>query len=188
MREKRYLFLTMPAIALASLLGNTPVAFAEERVCTGTIGAVTLDNVLVPDRRSCTLNGTRLKGTLTVSTGATLSASGVRVNGNIQAEGVKAVYVNPGSVVEGNIQTKQGGSARIDRVDVLGDLQFEANNRTLCVTYTDVGGNLQVFLNTGGVTLLRNGIAENLQCKENRPRPTGGGNLAGDKEDQCARL
>ncbi len=29
----------------------------------------------------------------------------------------------------------------------------------------------------------------NLQCKENQPRPTGGGNIVhGNKEDQCARL
>jgi hypothetical protein len=186
--KKRCLFYTTPALTLALLLGALPAAVAEERVCKGTIGAITLDNVLVPDGRSCTLNGTRLKGTLKVSTGATLSASGVRVNGNIQAEGAKAVYVNPGSIVGGNIQIKQGGSARIERVEVLGDLQLESNNRALRVTSTEVGGNLQVFQNTGGVTLLRNVIAENLQCKENSPRPTGGGNVAGDKEDQCARL
>jgi hypothetical protein len=33
-----------------------------------------------------------------------------------------------------------------------------------------------------------NSIAENLQCQANNPRPTGGGNTAGDKEDQCAAL
>jgi len=32
-------------------------------------------------------------------------------------------------------------------------------------------------------------IVGNLQCKENRPAPTGGRNVVGgDKEDQCARL
>jgi len=179
---------TVAGLALTSVLGAAPVTFAEERVCTGTIGAVTLDNVLVPDGRSCTLNGTRLKGTLKVSTGATLSASGVRVNGNIQAEGARAVFVNPGSIIGGNIQIKQGGSARIDRVDILGDIQLESNSKALRVTENEVGGNLQVFQNTGGVTLLRNVIAENLQCKENSPPPTGGGNIAGDKEDQCANL
>jgi hypothetical protein len=47
---------------------------------------------------------------------------------------------------------------------------------------------MQVFQNTGGVRLLNNRIAENLQCKENDPPPTGSGNIAGDKEDQCAGL
>jgi hypothetical protein len=165
-----------------------PVALAEETVCTGTLGPVRLDNVLVPDGSSCTLNGTRLKGTLKVSTGATVSASAVRIIGNIQAEGAKAVYVNPGSIVGGNIQIKQGDSARIDRVEILGDMQLESNRASLRVTQNEVGGNMQIFQNTGGVKLLRNVIAENLQCKSNAPAPTGGGNIAGDKEDQCENL
>lgn len=186
--QKQYVVSVLTGLALTSLLGGASVAFAEERVCTGTIGAVSLDNVLVPDGRSCTLNGTRLKGTLKVGTGATLSASGVRINGNIQAEGAKAVFVNPGSIIGGNIQIKQGGSARISDVDIRGDLQLDSNNRALRVADTSVEGNLQVVKNTGGVTLLNNIIAENLQCKENSPPPTGGGNIAGDKEDQCANL
>jgi hypothetical protein len=52
-----------------------------------------------------------------------------------------------------------------------------------------VGGSVQVFQNKGGVRLARNRIDGNLQCKENRPAPTGGGNVVqGNKEDQCARL
>ena len=186
--QNRLAVFTIASLTVGCLLGGAPVAFAEERVCRSTIGAVSLDNVLVPEGRSCTLNGTRLKGTLKVSTGATLSASGVRVNGNIQAEGARAVYLNAGPIVGGSIQIKQGGTARIDRVEVLGDLQLEANSAAVRATDNEVGGNLQVFQNTGGVTLLRNVIAENLQCKENTPRPTGGGNIAGSKEDQCARL
>lgn len=82
---------TALAFALGVLLSGAPLAFAEETVCTGTLGPVTLDNVIVPERRSCTLNGTRLNGTLKVSTGATVSVSGVRINGNIQAEGARGL-------------------------------------------------------------------------------------------------
>ena len=43
--------------------------------------------------------------------------------------------------------------------------------------------------NAGGVTLASNHVDGNLQCKENRPAPTGSGNIVqGNKEDQCARL
>ena len=56
-----------------------------------------------------------------------------------------------------------------------------ANNNT-------VEANLQAVQNEGGVELTGNTIAENLQCKENNPPPTGGGNTAGDREDQCANL
>ena len=51
-----------------------------------------------------------------------------------------------------------------------------------------VGANLQAVQNQGGAELTGNTIAENLQCKENEPPPTGGGSTAGDKEDQCASL
>ena len=52
-----------------------------------------------------------------------------------------------------------------------------------------VNGDVQMFQNTGGVRVARNRIDGNLQCKENRPAPTGGGNVVqGNKEDQCARL
>jgi hypothetical protein len=42
-----------------------------------------LDNVLVPDGASCTMNGTRVEGNIVVKTGARLQATNVRVDGNI---------------------------------------------------------------------------------------------------------
>ena len=48
---------------------------------------------------------------------------------------------------------------------------------------------MQVFQNSGSVEIQYNTIDGNLQCKENAPAPTGGANrVAGNKEDQCARL
>lgn len=155
--------------ALAAAVVLAPPAAAEERACRGTIGAVTLDNVVVPSGATCVLNGTVLKGTLKVERGASLYASGIRVNGNIQAEGHRVVRSHGGRV-GGSIQLVQGGAA---------DLRWNA-----------VEGDVQLFTNTYGAKyLLRNTIDGNLQCKENTPAPTGGGNVVqGDKEDQCARL
>ena len=48
--------------------------------------------------------------------------------------------------------------------------------------------NFQANQNTGGLVIANNRIAQNLQCQANTPPPTGGGNTAGDKEDQCAAL
>ena len=60
-------------------------ASAEERVCRGTIGAVTVDNLRVPQDATCTLNDTRVEGTIKVERDATLKALGIRVIGNVQA-------------------------------------------------------------------------------------------------------
>ena len=186
--DKLLTLVIMTGIAMAFVIGKGATAYADDTVCTGTLGEITVDNIVVPDGRSCTLNGTRVEGNVFVLTRATLSASEVRVDGNIQAEGARAAYVNAGSFVGGNIQIVQGGSATIKRTRVNGDIQLFENSRKLVARRNRVGGNMQVFQNTGGVRLLNNRIAENLQCKENNPPPTGGGNIAGDKEDQCAGL
>jgi len=180
---------TVAGFALVFTLNGVPTAYAGDTVCVGTLGAVTIDgSVAVPDGRTCTLKGTRVKGNVFVYTGATLSANRVRVDGNIQAEGARAVYVNPGSVVGGNVQIKQGREARIDQVRIGGDLQFDENRGALSALRNEVDGNLQAVKNTGGLTISYNVIEEALQCKENNPPPRGTGNVAGDKEDQCARL
>ncbi len=51
-----------------------------------------------------------------------------------------------------------------------------------------IGGNLQAVENTGGLVIRFNVIEGVLQCKQNAPPPTGGGNQASDKEDQCENL
>lgn len=181
--------LTIRVLAAAlTLAGASFAAHAEETVCTGTIGTRTLDNIRVPAGRNCTLNGTRAIGTVKVGNGASLAAHGVQVNGNIQAEGAYSVLVRRNSFVGGSIQIKQGGGATIANTRINGDILFDENVRRLSATDNLIGGNLQAFKNFGGVVLYRNRIDGNLQCKENRPAPTGGGNRATSKEDQCARL
>lgn len=182
------LALVAALVAVVGLLPVAPVARAEEFTCRGTVGAITLDNIAVPDGATCTLQGTRAKGTIKVGTNATLRASGVQVNGNVQAEGAKLVVVNSSSSVGGSIQIKQGQAATIANVRITGDLQFDANTKQLVARSNRIGGNLQAFKNTGGLTIENNRIAQNLQCKENKPVPTGGGNTASSKEDQCAKL
>lgn len=50
-----------------------------------------------------------------------------------------------------------------------------------------VGGDLQVSSNGGSVAIdiSGNSISGNLHCKGNSPAPTGGGNTAAKKKDQC---
>jgi hypothetical protein len=154
-------------LSLAAAVAAAP-ALAEERTCRGTLGAITVDNLRVPQGATCTLNGTRVKGTVKVERGATLNASGIRVIGNVQAEGAAQVNV-ASSQVGGSVQIVQGRSSRLDR--------------------NLVGGDVQYFENRGAISITRNRVDGNLQCKANNPRPTGGGNIVqGNKEDQCARL
>ena len=74
-RHLRVASLTALVTATAALAA-APSAFAEERSCRGTLGAITVDNLRVPQGATCTLNGTRVKGT---------------VIGNVQAGGAARV-------------------------------------------------------------------------------------------------
>lgn len=167
----KLLSLVLPLVLGASVLAAAP-AYAEERTCRGTIGGRTVDNLRVPSGATCTLRGTKVKGTVKVERGATLYASAIRVIGNVQAENARRVNV-VGSRIGGSVQIVQS-----------------RNGSTLSKLHRNtVKQDVQYFENRGVISVARNRINGNLQCKENRPRPTGGRNIVGgNKEDQCARL
>jgi hypothetical protein len=175
-------------VTLTAGIAASP-ASAEERTCRGTIGAVTVDNLRVPQGATCRLNRTFVKGTVKVERNATLVARGVRVIGNVQGENAKSVTVISSSRVGGSVQVKQGGAATVASSRITGDIQYDANARYLRANDNRVGGSIQVVGNSGGAEIFRNVVNGNLQCKENAPAPRGGGNtVGGNKEDQCARF
>jgi subtilisin family serine protease len=136
--------------------------------CTGSLGAITVDNLTVPRGSACTLAGTRVEGSVKVEAGATLGASGISLVGNLQADGASSVIVSE-STIGGSLQVVKGGLNLLSSSSVDGDVQF--------------------FENSGGVTISNNTIGGNLKCKVNNPAPTGGGNIVqGNKEDQCSGL
>jgi hypothetical protein len=180
---------TVVASVATTLLAPAAPATAEERVCRGTIGAQTVDNLRVPQDATCTLNGTLAKGTVKVERGATLVASGVRVIGNVQGEGARNVVVREGSKVGGSIQVVQGSAARVVGSRINADILFDEQKGQLVAKANKIGGDLQAYQNSGGLTIKKNRIDGNLQCKANNPAPTGGGNIVqGNKQDQCAKL
>lgn len=171
---------TAPALAalplvVGGLLATAAPAQADDRVCRGSIDAVTVDdNVVVPRGATCVLTGTVVKGNVEVKKGGVLRARGVTVDGNIQAEDARRVIVRAHdgtrSVVEGNIQLEDG-------------------RRGGKVLRTVVDGDIQLFDNDGRFVVRGNVVDGNLQCKSNDPKPRGGNNrVAGDKEGQCRAL
>jgi hypothetical protein len=180
--------LIVVSATLVATLTAPLAATAEETTCRGTIRSRTVDNLRVPQGASCTLRGTKVKGTIKVERGARLRASRVRVIGNVQGENASRVVLR-NSRVGGSVQIVQGRAARVLSSSVRGDVLFDEQRRRLTANDNKIGGNLQAFQNTGGLRIFRNSIDGNLQCKENNPPPIGGGNVVqGNKEDQCKRL
>jgi hypothetical protein len=185
LRNGLILFLAAVLGLLLSLAIRAPAA-ADDYNCSGALGAVTVDNLIVSQNTTCTLNGTRITGNLFVLRNATLNAYNVNVNGNIRADGAARVNVYMGSYVGGNIQIEGSGAADIQSVDIDGNLGFNENNSYLQADNNRIGGNLQAFDNTGGVSITNNSIRGNLGCRGNSPPPTGYGNtVSGSLENQC---
>jgi hypothetical protein len=189
MRTTRLAVSGLAGLALLALTGTANPARTEERTCRGSLNAVTVDNLRVPQGATCTLNRTFVKGTIQVQRRATLVARGVRVIGNVQAENARNVVVNGSSRIGGSVQVKQGGAVSVTASKITHDIQYDANRGPLVASRNKVGGSIQVVGNTGRAQIVSNVINGNLECKENRPAPTGSGNrVGGSKEDQCARF
>lgn len=157
--------------------------------CDGLrIGAIVLDTVTVPAGAVCMLEGTRLIGSILVGPNARLTADGVQVDGNLQSDGASSTVVGGASRFGGSVQVKQGGSASIGGASITGDLQIDAMAEPVSAVANTIGGNLQALGNLGGLVLSANRMGGVLQCKENLPAPTGSGNVATLKEDQCRSL
>ena len=153
-----------------------------------SIGAIRLDSVNVPAGATCTLMGTIMNGSVEVRSGAQLTASNVTITGNLLSDGAAALRLNGSSQVGGAIQIQRGAGAEISGARVTGNLQIDAMAGPVVATGNAVGGSLQAVGNRGGISLINNRMNSVLQCKENTPAPTGSGNTATLKEDQCVAL
>lgn len=175
-----------------SVISLSGVALADDTTCTGKLRG-SHDNVIVPQGANCELDDARLNGSVYVQRNGALVISGrTFVNGNVISEdGGRFVRIVGQSVrVGGNVQIKYNyeTSAIQPGATIRGSLQYVENPGSLFVTGVFIGSDLQLFKNTGGATLTDNTIRQNMQCKENIPAPVGGGNRAGNKEDQCSGL
>ena len=157
--------------------------------CVGlTIGAVQLDSVIVPAGASCTLVGTRLNGNLEVGASSRLSADSVSVTGGLVSDGAQSLTISGTSSFGGSVQVQRGLAANLLGLSASGDLQIDSMQGPVVATNNRISGNAQVMANRGGVQLSTNRFGGVMQCKDNLPAPTGSGNVATLKQDQCLQL
>lgn len=180
------------ALALSATLATASPALAGDYECRGTVGAVTLvGNVLVPDDAVCTLDGTRIEGSLVVKSRATLDATGVEVTGGLQGESPSTVVLRTSELGNGVSLAKaelNAGRIEITGTTVTGDVSLQENRNPIRLEGNDVVGSVQANKNTGGLEITGNLIGNGLQCQDNRPAPVGGGNIAKQKQGQCQFL
>jgi hypothetical protein len=147
-----------------------------------------IENLQVPDNATCVLDpGVRINGNLELGTGSRLFARGITVGGNIQGQRADVAVVEA-SAVGGSVQLDIGGSVALRELGVTGSIQLVNNRGAIELESNRVGADIQLFENRGGVLVNGSQVDGNMQCKENVPAPTGSGNRAASKEDQCSAL
>jgi hypothetical protein len=165
-----------------------------------------LGNVEVKEFASVITRRGSINGDLIAETGAAARLNGGNVNGNVAGFGARLLSVNGTTIAKdvlaeetatvviatgasiGKLEALRSGRVTMSGVRVAGDVKFEENTGAIVADGNSVAGNFEAYLNSGGASFNMNVIRGNMQCKENLPAPTGAGNTAAIKEDQCAPL
>jgi hypothetical protein len=176
---------------LVGITSLAPAATAmSDTPCTGVIGAVTVENVVVPPNAVCKLVGTQVLGNVRVERNATFDATNANIHGNVWSDRSFFTDLYTGTKVGGDVQIKNSAvDTDICGTEIGGDLQFEGVVGTLdsarvgvgfhpaatgCVAATSrviVHGNFQAWDNLRGVDLEGSQIDGNVQYFDN---PSGG--------------
>lgn len=133
-------------IATASLVASgSLVAFSSSAqaslytTCVGDGGAVTVSNdLVVPAGKSCTLTGTKVKGTVTVEAGADLVAAGATFNGAVTVE--ENAYLDlTDTTVKGALRTNSAFGAHLEKSNLK---EVDATQGFVYVVDSTLGGNV----------------------------------------------
>lgn len=166
--------------------GNVQVAF--DATVTATDARID-GSIQAEDARAVnTAGGTIVQGDVQAKRRTAVRVENSTIRGNLHVEEFGAAIVAADSRVGGDVKVEKADRAALTRVSVAGDVKLGENGGALRAELLQVEGNMQVEKNRGGVVLLTNRIRQVLECKENAPAPTGSGNVAGDKLEQCRAL
>ena len=146
-------------------------------------------SVIVPDDATCTLDGTTVQGSIVVKSRATLRATGVTLSGTVAGEGPGTVDVRSSSIGNG-VSISKGGAGRLGHAGLeQRHGRTPARRRPRYRRAERQRGRRQ---HPGEHEHRRaddtGRIVNGLQCQDNRPAPTGGGNVAAQKQGQCLAL
>ncbi len=180
------------ALAVSATMAIASPARAGDTECRGSLGAVTVvGNLIVPDDATCNLTGTSVQGAVVVKSRTTLNATDVTVTGGVQGESPSTVNISDSTFGNGITISKaelNNGHITIRATGITGDIQVADNRNPVTLDGNEVSGSVQANKNVGGLTITNNRINNGLQCQDNTPPPTGGGNIAVQKQGQCQWL
>lgn len=159
------------ALATALVIMAVPVAAAAPTECTGTLAAVTVDNVVVPSGAHCEMVGTTVTGNVLVRAGASLRASGSNISGHVIGRDTAWVCLQVGSELGGNFDVTGGNLGTTTGFDINvmvgGNAKVSENAGLTFIDAAQVGGNIDVSENTGTLEIEHNTVGGNVKIADN---------------------
>jgi thermitase len=135
------------------------------------------------------LTSSSVGGSVVVKEGSAATLDRVTIGGSVQLEKNRRALRVTGSTISGSLQAKENSGGLTIQSNTSGTVQAEKNQGILPLIGNIINGDVQVKENSGTITIRSNQLPNGaLKCENNSPTPTGGGNVAKQREGQCARL
>jgi hypothetical protein len=171
-RKAQVLAAAVPLLALAAVGFPARPVLADDFECVGTAPpGVVFENLIVPSGAVCELAGHTIRGNVKVLPGGSLTAQGITVGGNLQADGHDSVLIAASSVLNGSVQATNGTglSTSLIGLRVGGDVELTDNDHAFVfASGNTVEGNVKIEKNeTGFYNLIANAIDGDLQFFRN---------------------
>lgn len=171
--------MVLGVVATAIMFGlsaGVSAGSASTKACIGTLGSVTVENVVVPGRASCVLDATQVTGDVVVEPGGSLRAtmdtviggditgkknaivsiSRITVGGDVECTGCRRVNIFESGVSGGGTITGTAEFVSVSSSSVFGDLTIVGGGGDVAVTRGSVvGGDLLVAANHGALLFFR---------------------------------
>jgi len=164
----------LASLAVSPAASAGPIVSAPPTECTGTIGAETVDRIVVPDGATCTLNGTTVVGNVVVGAGSSLITTGATLGGNVRADDGPDIIRLIDTNIERNIFVKRAtgeitiGAAGCAVDPVAGNnVKLTRNKAPIAICLMSIGENLQLSNNKRRIGVFDNVVGNNLQATDN---------------------
>lgn len=165
---------TAALISMFVLVPAAPAAQADATTCEGAMGAVVVEDLVVPAGATCTLDGTQVLGDVTVEPNATLTADFARIGGSVTLASGSRFRISD-SAIDDDV-TCTGCSQLVmtfmfdpvDRRAVEGDIEVTGmTNGHLHIEAGRISGDVEVTDSSGDFTFIDNLIEGKLLFANN---------------------
>ena len=154
--------------AIAAALLWAPTAGASTTPCSGVLGPVLVDNVVVPGGASCQLEGTQVSGNVVVEArGAVRAEINTAIRGDVVGRR-NAILSISRTAIGGNVGCSGCRRVNIFETEVGGSVRLQSAAEAVFVTASPIVGDLEIVAGAAGGEITRGVVFGNLLFSRNR--------------------